>query len=290
MQITEHIHAIKIPFKLQVNDEKTLDRFVYAYLIYGKKICLIDCGVSSSDSIIFDYLKKTGRTPEEISMLVLTHSHPDHIGGAVALRKGTGCQVAAHVGARPWIEDVELQYKERPILNFHSLVEGPVQVNHELRDGDNLDLGDGQTLKVIHTPGHSRGSVSLVYEEDSALFSGDAVPKTEAVPIYEEVLPSIRSIRKLKNIKDLRILFASWDEPCEGDRLYSLMDEGLTYFQYIHDVVRKQRNTVSSLNPMEVTASVLKSLGLPETALISIVVRSIEAHLRVIDHEDLLST
>ncbi len=166
MRITEHIHAIKIPFKLQVNDEKTLDRFVYAYLIYGKKICLIDCGVSSSDSIIFDYLKKTGRTPEEISMLVLTHSHPDHIGGAVALRKGTGCQVAAHVDARPWIEDVELQYKERPILNFHSLVEGPVQVNHELRDGDNLDLGDGQTLKVIHTPGHSRGKRRAPYSQE----------------------------------------------------------------------------------------------------------------------------
>ena len=106
-------------------------------------------GVSAAPSAI-DYMKKTGRDPEEISMLIFTHSHPDHIGGGIGITRQTGCQVAAHVDAKPWIEDVELQYKERPILNFHSLVEGPVQVNHELRDGDNLDLGDGQTLKVIH--------------------------------------------------------------------------------------------------------------------------------------------
>jgi glyoxylase-like metal-dependent hydrolase (beta-lactamase superfamily II) len=223
-------------------------------------------------------------------MLVLTHSHPDHIGGAVAIKKGTGCQVCAHVGAKPWIEDVELQYKERPILNFHSLVEGPVQVDQELRDGDNLDLGDGQTLKVIHTPGHSKGSISLVYEQEGALFSGDAIPVAGAVPIYDEVVPSIRSIRKLKDVKNLNVLFASWDEPRKGGRLYGLMDEGLSYFQTIHDTVRKEKDKVSFLDPMDVAAPVLKSLGLPETALIPIVVRSIEAHLRVIEHANLLST
>lgn len=221
-------------------------------------------------------------------MLVLTHSHPDHIGGAVALRKGTGCQVAAHVDARPWIEDVELQYKERPILNFHSLVEGPVQVNHELRDGDNLDLGDGQTLKVIHTPGHSRGSISLIYEEEGALFSGDAIPAVGGVPIYEDVLASIMSIRKLKETKGLNILFASWDEPCHGDRVYTLMDEGLSYFQNIHEVVCKEKENAPSLDPIDVAAPVLKSLGLPETSLIPIVVKSIKAHLGICDYQDIL--
>ena len=80
MQITEHIHALKIPFKILVNDGKTLDRFVYAYLIFGEEICLIDCGVSSSQNIIYEYIKKQGRDPREISLLLFTHSHPDHIG------------------------------------------------------------------------------------------------------------------------------------------------------------------------------------------------------------------
>ncbi len=87
MQVTEHIHAKKIPFKLTVSPERTVDRFVYAYLIFGKQICLIDCGVSASEAMFFDYVKKMGRDPQEISMLVLTHSHPDHIGASRAVKR-----------------------------------------------------------------------------------------------------------------------------------------------------------------------------------------------------------
>jgi len=288
MQITEHIHAIKIPFKLLVSPGRTLDRFVYAYLIYGKGICLIDCGVASSKIIIFDYLKRTGRDPKEISMLVLTHSHPDHIGGSQAVRRGSGCQVAAHLDAKPWIEDVESQFRERPILNFHSLVEGSVEVDLVLRDGDNLDLGDGQTIKVVHTPGHSRGSVSLLFQDDRALFSGDAIPISGGVPIYEDVLSSIRSIRKLKVIKGLEVLLASWDEPQHGDRVYELMDEGLRYFQQVHEVVHQAKIDSPSLSVKEVCARVFRNLGLPKNAMIPIVVKSIEAHLSVTGYQDLL--
>jgi len=82
MQITKHIHAIKIPFQIAIGPGKKVDRFVYTYLIYGKKICLIDTGVASSEQVIFDYIRKTGRNPDDISLIVLTHSHPDHIGAA----------------------------------------------------------------------------------------------------------------------------------------------------------------------------------------------------------------
>ena len=289
MKVTEAIHAIKIPFKLLVSPGKTLDRFVYAYLIYGEHICLIDSGVSGSHSMIFDYVKKTGRDPEEISLLVLTHSHPDHMGGTLAIKRQTGCRVAAHVDAKPWIEDVELQYRERPIFNFHSLVEGAVQIDQDLKDGDVVDLADRQTLRVIHTPGHSQGSISLVFEEEGALFSGDAIPMSGRVPIYEDVVSSIRSIRRLKGIKDLKTLFASWDEPHHGQRVYTLMDEGIDCFQNIHGVVREVKENAPSTDPMDVAPLVLKSLGLPETALIPIVIKSIEAHLRVIDNADLLA-
>ena len=96
MKVTSHIHAMKIPFKLQVSEGVTLDRFVYAYLIYGKKICLIDCGVASSEGIISDDLRKSGRSPEEVSLLILTHAHPDHIGGGRSLIGATRCTVASH--------------------------------------------------------------------------------------------------------------------------------------------------------------------------------------------------
>ena len=289
MEVTEHIHAIRIPFKLMVGSGKTLDRFVYAFLIYGERICLIDAGVSSSHGMIFDYVKKTGRDPEEISMLVLTHSHPDHIGGAPDVKRETGCKVAAHEDDRPWIEDVERQYRERPIANFHSLVEDAVEVDLPLKDGDQLDLGGGKTLEVIHTPGHSKGSISLLFREDSTLITGDAVPISGTVPIYEDVIPSIQSIGKLKEIKGLKVLLTSWDEPHYGDRVYALLDAGMKYFQDIHEVVLKEKATSPTSDVTELSLHILKSLGLPEAALIPIVIRSFEAHLNVSDHQNLLN-
>ena len=289
MEVTEHIHAIRIPFKLMVGSGKTLDRFVYAFLIYGERICLIDAGVSSSHGMIFDYVKKTGRDPEEISMLVLTHSHPDHIGGAPDVKRETGCKVAAHEDDRPWIEDVERQYRERPIANFHSLVEDTVEVDLPLKDGDQLDLGGGKTLEVIHTPGHSKGSISLLFREDSAVLTGDAVPISGTVPIYEDVIPSIQSIGKLKEIKGLKVLLTSWDEPHYGDRVYALLDAGMKYFQDIHEVVLKEKATSPTSDVTELSLHILKSLGLPEAALIPIVIRSFEAHLNVSDHQNLLN-
>jgi glyoxylase-like metal-dependent hydrolase (beta-lactamase superfamily II) len=288
VQVTEHIHAIKIPFKLSVGLGRTVDRFVYAYLIYGEQVVLIDSGVASSDVLVFDYLRETGRDPHEISVLVLTHSHPDHIGGTPAVKRKTGCRVGAHIDAQPWIEDVKRQFRERPIVDFHSLVEGSVDVDLVLNDGDSLALGKGLSLRVLQTAGHSKGSVSLLFDQDGALFSGDAIPMAGQLPIYEDVLSSIRSIRKLKEVKGLEILFSSWSDPQRGDRVYELMDEGLVYFQQIHEAVRKVAADSPSLTPEELCAQILRSLGLPENAVIPIVVKSIEAHMRVIQYQDLL--
>lgn len=289
MQVTEHIHAIRLPFQLTVGSGKTLDRFVYAFLIYGERICLIDAGVSSSPGMIFDYMKKTGRNPEEISLLVLTHAHPDHIGGAPAIVRESGCKVAAHEGDRPWIEDVERQYKERPIANFHDLVEDDVKVDLLIKEGDELDLGGGKTLQVIHTPGHSKGSVSLLYPEDATLITGDAVPISGTVPIYEDVLLSIQSIGKLKEIRGLKALLTAWDEPHYEDGVYALMDAGIRYFQDIHEVVLKEKAASPTSRVTELSARILKGLGLPEAALIPIVIRSFEAHLKASGHQNLLN-
>jgi len=289
MQVTEHIHALKIAFKLRVGPGKMLDRFVFAYLIFGDQICLIDSGVAGSEAIILDYIKKTGRHPRDITRLVFSHSHPDHIGGSRAIKKQTGCKVAAHVDARPWIENVDRQYAQRPIGNFYDLVEGSVEIDLGLKDGDQLDLGDGKTLEIFHTPGHSKGSISLLYNKDRALFTGDAVPKPGTVPIYEDVATSIQSIKKIKQIEGLKLLMASWDDPQFGDNVYSSMDSGLQWFQQIHDAVIKEKAVSDNLDLKEISARVLKRLGFPQTPVVPIVVTSIGAHLKLLDRHQLIT-
>ncbi len=289
MQVTADIHALKIPFKLRVGPNKTVDRFVFAYLIFGDQICLIDTGVAGSAAIILDYVKQAGRDPAEIAQIVFTHSHADHIGGGGALEEQTGCKFAAHVDAKPWIENVDRQYAERPIGNFYDLVGGSVEIDSGLKDGDQVDLGGGKTLEIFHTPGHSKGSISLLYTKDMALFSGDAVPKPRTVPIYEDVATSIQSIKKIKQIKGLKILIASWDDPQFGASVYPAMDAGLQWFQQIHEAVLAETAGSDASDTEALSSRVLKRLGFPEIPLVPIVATSIKAHLKLLDQQDLIA-
>ena len=288
MQVTESIHALKIPFKLRVGPDKTVDRFVFAYLIFGDQICLIDSGVAGSEAVILDYIKNAGRDPREITWIILTHSHADHIGGSPALKKQTGCKLAAHIDAKPWIENVDQQYAQRPVGNFYDLVGGSVDIDSGLKDGDRVDLGGGRTLEIFHTPGHSKGSISLLYDKDRALFTGDAVPKPKTVPIYEDVAVSIESIKKLKQIKGLEILMASWDDPQLGAGVYPSMDAGLQWFQQIHEAVLTETAGSDAFDTDELSARVLKRLGFPEIPLVPMVVTAISAHLKLLDQQKLI--
>ncbi|MBI5680421.1 MAG: MBL fold metallo-hydrolase [Methanobacterium sp.] len=282
MEITKHVHAIKIPFQVKT-DAGILERFVYSYLINGNEICLIDSGVSSSKEIIFNYMDKIGLRPDDISLMILTHSHPDHIGSAKSIQEKSNCEIAAHQGEIPWIEDVELQEKERPVPNFHSLVEGSVNVNMNLADGDLIDLGGDITLKVIHTPGHSKGSISIFIEEECVLFTGDAVPIKGDLPIYDDFNESIRSVDKLKRIEGINVLLASWDDPQEGIHAYDSMDEGLDYLQNINESVYKINSNNDGLNEIELCMKVLEDLGLPAVAANPIVAKSFQSNLNVLE-------
>ena len=171
MKVTESIHALEIPFKVPVAPEIFVDRLVFAYLIFGKKITLIDSGVAGAESIIFEYIKKNGKDPHEISTLILSHSHPDHIGSARIIKEATDCKVLCHSAEKKWVEDVERQVRERPVPGFDSLVSGPILVDDLLQDGDLLRIEEDIQCKVIHTPGHSAGSISLFFEDEKVLFS-----------------------------------------------------------------------------------------------------------------------
>lgn len=291
MKITEHVHAIKIPFHVTNDHGMILERFVYAYLILGKELCLVDSGVAASENVIYNYMENIGINPDNISLMILTHSHPDHIGSAPSIKTRTGCCVAAHSDEKTWIEDVELQFNERPVPNFHSLVEGSLQIDKLLKNGDKIDLGENLTLEVIHTPGHSKGSISLYLPSDGVLFTGDSIPLQGDLPIYEDVKDSVHSIKQLKTIKGVRNLLASWDEPIHGDDVYKIMDDGLKYLQCIHEAVVEVAVTEDKTihDDMDFTRLVLKKLGLPEMVANPIIAQSFESNLSLGANKGLFS-
>jgi len=290
MQITPAIHALRHPFKVPVAPGFAIDRFVYSYLLTGETISLIDTGVAGCEIAIFDYIRSIGRDPNEISLIILTHSHPDHIGSAKTIQEVTGCSVMAHPAERSWIEDVNLQNRERPVPGFLTLVGGSVQLDHEIADGDVID-SDGTEeyeLQVFHTPGHSAGSISLLGQGEGALFCGDAVPVYGDLPVYDDARQSVRSVIKLKAIRGIRHLLSSWDEPRGDEAVYRQMDRALEYFQEIHKTVLAEAGE-GSCDLMELTRKTALALRLPPEAVNPLLARTIAANLLVKDITDLRS-
>jgi hydroxyacylglutathione hydrolase len=289
MQINKNVHAIKIPFYVTTPSGAFIERFVYVYMIYGSNgVCLIDTGVAPAAETIFDYIRKTGRKVADISLIIQTHSHPDHIGASRTIKGETACKVAVHPAARAWIEDVGLQARERPVPDFDSLVAGSLKVNSIVEDGEVLGLGCGLKLKVFYTPGHSKGSISILLLGYMTLFSGDAIPVPGVMPVYEDVIESVASIKKLKEIKGINHLCSSWDEPRKGDEAYRRMDEGLLYIQQVHEAVRACAEENPKAGPLQLCPCVLQKIGIPPEIANPLVARSIEAHLKVRDRQSII--
>jgi len=290
MEITPSVHAVRHRFTVPVAPDLALERFVYSYIIYGEMIILIDTGVAGCEEQIFDDIRSTGRDPSDITLIILTHSHPDHIGAAHAIQQATNCSIAAHPSERAWIEDVWLQNRERPVPGFETLVGGSVLLDHELVDGECIEVDElvAREIQVLHTLGHSEGSISLFMHSDGILFSGDAIPVKGDIPVYEDALASVQSVQRLRKLSGIKILLSAWDEPKCGREAYLQMDRAALWLQEIHEAVLENAGT-DSPDLMDLTKKTVAAIGLPPQAVNPRFARTIAANLRVRDHKNLLA-
>ena len=286
MKITDHIHAIKIPFSIPVAPGRKMKRFVYSYLVFGSSVTLIDSGVAGSERIIYEYLRAWNKEPQDIRLLLLTHAHPDHIGAAARIKEQTKCLVYAHPLGKAWIEDVELQFSERPVPGFHTLVGGSVTVDRFLDDLEIIDLGE-VSLQIYHTPGHSFDSISLYCPQDKVFFSGDAILQRNDLPIYEDAELLAASILKIKGIQEIKHLLSSWSDPVERDGVMRMLDNGLDHINTIHRLYRSLQDKNNLNDTMQVCSLMVEKLGLPEAAVNPIVAKSFASHLTVINQPEL---
>ena len=279
MKITETLHAFKHPFRLLVGEGHYVDRFVYSYILLGKNVCLIDAGVWATAPLLQNYLKQIGRSPEEVSMVPLTHAHPDHIGGCLAIKKASNAPFYAHRGDRPWIEDIEKQYRERPIPNLFELIEGPVPISRELKEGDTLSRDQGKTIRVLETPGHSVGSLSFLLEEEGVLITGDAIPAAGSLPIYVDPQASVQSIQKLRKVPGVKCLLSAWHEPIYGDQIHATMEEGIRSFDRIDVIVTDLCKTMPpETSGEELSLRALERMGIKTNKVLAMVRTSFESH------------
>jgi glyoxylase-like metal-dependent hydrolase (beta-lactamase superfamily II) len=150
------------------------------YLIdCGGEYAMIDAGGGSGVKAILENVKRDGLELKNIKITFLTHCHFDHIGGASELKDLTGCKLLAHKNEVYSItnldENVLMEMARFRGINFKAPT-----LDEMLEDNDCVNLGN-ITLKVLHTPGHTQGCISIfIIEEDGkkAIFTGDIASTT----------------------------------------------------------------------------------------------------------------
>jgi len=186
---------------------------VNMFLIVGEKLTLIDAGFRGSAPLLNGFLKKIGRSIEELDMVILTHNHLDHTGGIRALRNLAHFKIAASV------TDFNTQGEIVPypggahlgkLLNSapfsglkQRLLLDSYEIEIRLEDKQILPVHGG--LQVIFTPGHTPGSISLYTLEDKILFVGDALNKRHGMPLRTLSIDKIKAAESIYRMAELEV-------------------------------------------------------------------------------------
>lgn len=133
-----------------------------------KQAAVIDPGAYDERSETDAVLSQGGYL---LKYILLTHGHFDHILGAYELRKKYDAKLAIHAEDAPCLSDAHLSLAQE---NGLAELQIPLSPDILLRDGDTLFLGENE-IRVIHTPGHTRGGVCYVVEGERTVFTGDTL-------------------------------------------------------------------------------------------------------------------
>jgi glyoxylase-like metal-dependent hydrolase (beta-lactamase superfamily II) len=188
-------------------------------IIEGEDLTLVDTGLPNNAGKILDYIQKINRRPSEVSKILLTHCHIDHVGSAHELVRLTRAKVSVHQ------EDAESVAGRRPLpvpkgiisvpyKAFSRVVKyTPVQPDIILKEGDRVG-----SFTVMHTPGHTPGSISLYDPSRKLLFAGDTIRFSDGkitCPPEQftwDMAHAVRSIERISQL-DFDVMLSGHGEP-----------------------------------------------------------------------------
>jgi glyoxylase-like metal-dependent hydrolase (beta-lactamase superfamily II) len=203
-------------------------------------LTLVDTCFAAETGKLVDQINSEGFDIKDVKRLILTHTHIDHVQAANEVKKLTGARVYAHWSEAGFLKN-DPQYHGPPrhqtieaiadrlgitmkaiSQKFGSLARGPILVDQIVQDGDLVGK-----LRVIHTPGHTPGHISLYSQEDRALIGGDFLFNSVLgadglfVPSAEvSIDPKIGAIsaRRVSELKFDKLLLAHQNGPLlDGD-------------------------------------------------------------------------
>ncbi|MDA4125077.1 MAG: MBL fold metallo-hydrolase [Thaumarchaeota archaeon] len=215
----DRIYSTKLADRVYMLDTYALGqpKTVAAYVIKGPKVALVDCGYASSYESVLEGLAEIGVAPSDVRYLIPTHVHLDHSGAAGRLlRDMPNAEVIAHQKAVPHLVDPTKLMESATkvfgevIMQLYGAPE-PIQMGRitAVDTEAHLDLGDGMTATLVHSPGHAPHQISVMLDESKDLLTADAVgivyPELSTV-IPTTPPPSFDPDRLVSSVRSLELM------------------------------------------------------------------------------------
>ena len=208
MRIADGVYVLPIP-----RGSQGTEGFLNLTLILDEQegAALVDAGLPGHAEAIGAALADAGIGVRDLRRIIFTHQDLDHIGSGAALVRQSGARVVAHPADTPYIEGDLRPLKVTPEMlerrpQMREVLEHleSVRVDEHLEDGERLDLAGG--IRVIYTPGHTPGHLSLYLVRPKVLVAGDALTAEEGrlngpnPSVTLDMGEAVRSVRRLAEL------------------------------------------------------------------------------------------
>ncbi len=289
MEITRHIHSIPAEQAFYTGPQSPNVFFVRD----GDEAAFIDSGFGDEKSVEARVGFLDEHPGVRVKFIVLSHHHFDHTSAADQLRAATGASVTLHPQEEKFLrewdsdapQDIEIpedQKELREKIETFRKQAADAEPDVMMNDGDEFTVGS-LTLRIVHTPGHTLGSVCVYIPQERALFTGDTALGLGTVaispPPHGDMALYIQSLHRLQEL-DCALMLPGHGITVHDvhAKLQELIDHRHEREQQILTLMEKGRNTVKAM-----LSAIYPEL---DRRLVPAATRQIEAHLAKLQSED----
>jgi glyoxylase-like metal-dependent hydrolase (beta-lactamase superfamily II) len=288
---------------------------INVYLLAGDPVTVVDTGpiLAGIPDALYRALEEVGQPVETLSQIIVSHSHPDHMGLAARLKSASGARVVCHrlagevlsdyhnqslrlrdylLGLSPFV-GIDLEQARDSLFKpseWNAAVE-PVAVDRTVDDGDVVRAGS-RDVRVVHTPGHTIDHICLYDPEERLMFTGDMLlqsitPNPDIYPPWLSQKPSglpdyIDSLHKIRDIETALAL------PGHGDLITDFqfrIDEVLLHhrerLEFLRRDITDEEKTVLQLAMVLLTHIDMELSGIN----VFLAMREVFGHLVILERE-----
>jgi glyoxylase-like metal-dependent hydrolase (beta-lactamase superfamily II) len=244
------------PALWQVQQELAPGIPLNVHLVVGDYAALIDTGLPSTFPYVERLLAEAGVDRSNVKLILNTHAHHDHAGADRLVKEMTGALVGAPLGAVPWIEDHDLNYREFALHHPDVIPDSPelrAELSPTLTGGTRVDLiidegvrvrpGRDVELVAYSVPGHMHAELAYYERFSRVMIIGDAVTGTDWPIFHGHLVPSayratLARLRQLTSELPIEtVVLAHYAEPYDAEGFLSLLSRAELYVASVDEVI-----------------------------------------------------